>query len=65
MKVKANINCLNLIGAITALLVSISILNGSAQQVVYFADPLNEMATACCSLMLTIGLAIASFKRIK
>lgn len=65
MKVKANINILNLIGAIIALLVTISILNGTAQEVVHFADPLNEMATAFCSLMLTIGLAISSFERIK
>ena len=65
MKVKANINILNLIGAICALLVTISILNGSAQEVVHFADPVNEMATAFCSFMLTIGLAIASPKRIK
>jgi len=65
MKVKTSINILNLIGAITAGLVTLSIFNGSAQEVVHFADPLNEMATAFCSLMLTIGLAATSFERIK
>ena len=65
MKVKVNINILNLIGTIIALSVTISILNGSAQEVVHFAGALNEMATAFMALMLTIGLAYSSFERIK
>jgi len=65
MKVKTNINILNLIGAIIALLVTLSIFNGTAQEVIHFADPLNEMATAFCSLLLTICMALLSFEKIK
>lgn len=65
MQVKTSINILNLIGAITALLVTFSIFNGTAQEVVHFADPLNEMACALMSTMLTIGLAALSFEKIK
>ena len=65
MKVKANINILNLIGAITAGLVTISILNGTAQEVVHFAGVANEIGTAFMSAMLTIVLAATSFERIK
>jgi hypothetical protein len=65
MNIKVNINVLNLIGTILALLVTISIMNGSAQTVVHFADPINEMACALMSMLLTIGLAITSFEKIK
>jgi len=65
MKVKTSINILNLIGAITAGLVTLSIFNGSAQEVVHFAGVANEIGTAFCSLMLTIALAATSFERIK
>ena len=65
MQVKVKINILNLIGAILAALATLSILVGSAQEVVYFADPLNEMATAFMALMLTIILTALSFERIK
>ena len=65
MKVKTSINILNLIGAICALLVTLSIFNGTAQEVVYFIDPLNEMAMAFMSTLLTIGLTAISFERTK
>jgi predicted amino acid-binding ACT domain protein len=65
MKVKVTINILNLIGTIIALFVTMSILNGSAQEVVHFAGVANEIGTAFMSLMLTIGLAYSSFERIK
>lgn len=65
MKVKVNINILNLIGTIIALFVTISILNGSAQEVVHFAGVANEIGTAFMALMLTLGLAVSSFERIK
>ena len=65
MKVKTSINILNLIGAICALLVTLSIFNGTAQEVVYFIDPLNEMAMAFMSTLLTIGLTAISFEHIK
>ena len=65
MKVKTSINILNLIGAITAGLVTLSIFNGSAQEVVHFAGVANEIGTAFMSAMLTIALAATSFERIK
>ena len=65
MKVKVTINILNLIGTIIALFVTMSILNGSAQEVVHFAGVANEIGTAFMSLMLTLGLAVSSFERIK
>ena len=65
MKVKVTINILNLIGTIIALFVTMSILNGSAQEVVHFAGVANEIGTAFMAFMLTLGLAVSSFERIK
>ena len=65
MQVKVKINILNLIGAIMALLVTLSILNGTAQEVVHFAGVANEIGTAFMSAMLTICLAALSFEKIK
>jgi hypothetical protein len=65
MNIKVKINVLNLIGTILALLVTISIMNGSAQSLIHFTDPLNEMAFAFMSLMLTICLTALSFKKLK
>ena len=65
MNIKVKISLLHLIGAIAALLVTISILNGTAQEVVHFAGVANEIGAAFMSAMLFIGMAISSFERIK
>jgi hypothetical protein len=65
MYVKFKINLLSLIGACLAGLATLSIFNGSAQEVIYFADPLNEMATALMTTLLTIYLVVLSFEKIK
>jgi uncharacterized membrane protein required for colicin V production len=43
-----------LLTAIGSFFVGISILNGTAQQYVYFADPLNELG--CATIALTMGV---------
>jgi uncharacterized membrane protein required for colicin V production len=42
-----------LLTAIGSFFVGVSILNGTAQQYVYFADPLNELG--CAVIALTMG----------
>jgi mannose/fructose/N-acetylgalactosamine-specific phosphotransferase system component IID len=62
---KVQLNILPFIGALAAMFVTFSIMNGTAQEVVHFADPLNEMATAFLTLMLTLIGFVMSFESIK
>ena len=62
---KVTVNILNIIGAIAAFVMAYLIINGTAQSVIHFADPLNEMATFFMALMLGLGLTVSSFERIK
>ena len=62
---KVTVNILNLIAAIAAFVVAYLIVNGTAQSLIHFADPLNEMATCFMALMLGMGLTVSSFERVK
>jgi hypothetical protein len=62
---KVQLNIFPFIGTLAAMFVTISIFNGSAQEVVHFAGALNEMATACMSMLLTIAGFAYSFESIK
>jgi hypothetical protein len=65
MKVKVNINILNLIGAGAAAVVSYMTLTGQILEYIKFSDVLGEIGFCLLSGMLAIGLAYSSFERIK
>jgi len=62
---KVQLNIFPFIGALAALVITILIGNGTAQEHVHFADPLNEMATAFMAIMLAVGCLICSFEKLK
>tara|TARA_B110000503_G_C7016928_1_gene358117 strand:- start:392 stop:586 length:195 start_codon:yes stop_codon:yes gene_type:complete len=62
---KIIVNILNLIAAMTAFVVAYLIVNGTAQSIIHFADPLNEMACFFVSFMIGIGFAFMSFEKVK
>ena len=62
---KVTVNILNLIAAMAAFVVAYLIVNGTAQSVIHFADPLNEMATCFMAALLGISLLAVSFERVK
>ena len=62
---KVTVNILNLIAAIAAFVVAYLIANGTAQSLIHFADPLNEMATFFMALMLGMGFSFMSFEKVK
>jgi len=55
------LNILPFIGALLTMFITFSIMNGSAQEIVQFDGPLNEMATAFMSTLLSIVLLVFSF----
>ena len=62
---KVTVNILNLIAAIAAFVVAYLIVNGTAQSLIHFADPLNEMATFFMVLMLGMGFSFMSIEKAK
>ena len=57
------INSIYLIGSLSALCIAILTLTGRIQTVIYFKDPINEMAFCLVSLIMFIMLLVASFER--
>lgn len=51
-----------LLGAIACIALGIGLINGAIQNVIYFADPMNEMFTCAFAFIGTIGFA-ANIKR--
>jgi hypothetical protein len=62
---KVTVNILNFIAAMAAFVVAYLIVNGTAQSVIHFADPLNEMATFMMAAILGIVLLVVSFEKVK
>jgi hypothetical protein len=62
---KITVNILNLIAAMAAFVMAYLIVNGTAQSVIHFADPLNEMACFFVALMLGLGFSFMSFEKPK
>ena len=56
---------LNLLGAVGSFGLAVGLMNGSVQQVVSFADPLNEMVMCVAALMMGSLFMIALFNKEK
>ena len=54
---------LNLLGAVGSFGLAVGLMNGSVQQVVNFADPINEMAVCVLSLMMGVGFIVSLFNK--
>lgn len=54
---------LNLVGAVGSFLLAAGLMNGSVQQVINFADPINEMAMFVLASMMCIGFVISLFNK--
>lgn len=56
---------LNLLGAVGSFGLAVGLMNGSVQEVVSFADPLNEMVMCVAALMMGSMFMIALFSKEK
>ena len=56
---------LNVLGAVGSFGLAVGLMNGSVQQVVSFADPLNEMVMCIAALMMGSLFMIALFSKEK
>jgi len=56
---------LNVLGAVGSFGLAVGLMNGSVQQVVSFADPLNEMVMCVAALMMGSLFMIALFNKEK
>lgn len=54
---------LNVLGAVGSFGLAVGLMNGSVQQVVSFADPINEMAVCVLSLMMGVGFIVSFFNK--
>ena len=60
---KVTVNILPFLGALVMAYISYSIMQGTAQEVVYFAGVLNEIFTLVMTMMMTLGLLIMSISK--
>jgi len=61
---KITINILPAIGSVIAFGATYSLLTGSAQNVIPFASPLNELATTMVTFIMGALLLICSFEKV-
>ncbi len=60
---KVTIKVLPFIGALIAMFITYSIMQGTAQEVVKFAGVLNEIAVFMMTALMSIGLLVMSFEK--
>jgi|694.fasta_scaffold148304_4 hypothetical protein len=63
MVLKFQLHVPSLLGMLGSIGMAYSLATGKAQEVVHFADPINEMACFCIAGAMTIGFAISTFRK--
>jgi hypothetical protein len=63
MVLKFQLHVPSLLGLLGSLGVAYTLASGKAQEVVHFADPINEMACFCLVMVMAVGFTISTFRK--